>query len=157
VDIILPQEQMNKVRDPESRESWTLPLFSQGQTRSRGVEPVDRIKTAAAACIPPFSEMALRVRRDRKGLSVIRPVQRKHRLAMLSNGLMELPKDVPWTVLVANFTPEPVMVTRGQVLGLVEEPRAVMFTQSDPMPETSVKNGPDLEGLQLDVSDELRP
>jgi hypothetical protein len=113
------------------------------------LKKVDHIKATAAACIPTYSEMALRVRSDRTGLSVIRPVQRKHRPAMLSNGLMELPKDAHWTVLVANFTPEPVMVTRGQVLGLAGEPPAVgvLFTQSDAMPETSVKNGPDLEGL----------
>ena len=110
------------MKTPDSRETWTMPLVTHSTSRPRAQVTIARVKSTAALSIPPYSEMAVQLRSDRHGLSLVRPMQRKDKHVFLSNGLIEVPEDTPWTVLVANFSSVPVYVSRGQVLGMIEEP-----------------------------------
>jgi hypothetical protein len=76
----------------------------------------------AAACIPPLTEMLVKVRSERAGLSLIRPVQRRRSPVFVANGLVEIPGDRQREVWMANFPDKPAMVTRGQVVGVAEVP-----------------------------------
>jgi hypothetical protein len=83
------------------------------------------VKKAGDFCIPPYTEMAARVRSDRAGLSIIRPIKRERNTVFVASGLVELVADRPWVTLVSKFLSDLVTVFRRQELGLAEEHSAI--------------------------------
>jgi hypothetical protein len=61
------------------------------------------VKAAGDFCIPPYAEMAARVRSNRAGLSIIRPIIRERNPVFVASGLVELVADRPWVTLVSKF------------------------------------------------------
>jgi hypothetical protein len=83
------------------------------------------VRAAADVCVPPMTEMCIYVRSDRKGLSAVRPVQRKRQQVFLANGLIDIENGDRWIAWVANISEVPVTLNRGQVVGMAEEPPTV--------------------------------
>jgi hypothetical protein len=80
------------------------------------------VRVAQAVTIPAMSEMSVRVRTNRSGLSLIRPAYRcSHDYVHAKNGLLDLPKGgEPFECLVANFSPHPLTLRKDQVVGVCE-------------------------------------
>jgi transposase InsO family protein len=156
VELILPREKKVTLWDPRSREKSDVYLYS---TRRQGSDPkgTSWVRTVAAVCVPPMTEMRIRVRSDRQGLSLIRPVQRRRNPVFMANGLIEVPRDGPWTAWVANMSENPVTLARGQVVGVAEEPPSTcVMVASLKSPAESTGDDP-LDDLDLDVDMEDRP
>jgi hypothetical protein len=66
VELILPREKKVTLWDPRSREKSDVYLYS---TRRQGSDPkgTSWVRTVAAVCVPPMTEMRIRVRSDRQG------------------------------------------------------------------------------------------
>jgi RNase H-like domain found in reverse transcriptase/Reverse transcriptase (RNA-dependent DNA polymerase)/Integrase zinc binding domain/Integrase core domain len=151
VDLIQPRERKVTLRDPETNDRCSVHLET-----SKSSDPQNRaaswVKAAAAVCVPPMTELSIRVRSERSGLSVIRLSPRHRSPVFLSNGLAELPVDEPCMVWVANFSDNPVTLHRGQVIGVAEEPPSTCFVVPPIDPLQSKDKAVRLEDIELEVS-----
>jgi hypothetical protein len=63
-------------------------------------------------------------------MSMVRPIQRRSSPAFVSNGLIKFPVEGTTVMLVANFSDDPIYITRGQTLGYSEEPVELFYFEA---------------------------
>jgi hypothetical protein len=123
---IIPREKAVWVHDPGTEDRWLVQLMSKTEREKSGPRATELVKVAADVCIAPLTEQVIPMRSDRAGLSLVTPVQRRRSPVFTANGLIDLPQEGTATMLVANFSKEPLMLRRGREVGNNEEPSAVL-------------------------------
>jgi hypothetical protein len=127
VNLIFPREKRVVLWDPKTQERMLEMLYT-GKPDAKAPERDNWVKSAADLCVTPLTEMRIDVRSGRAGLSVVRPKQRCRCNVVLENGLVDKLPEGLWSVWVASVSENPVMVSRGQVLGVALEPPATFFS-----------------------------
>jgi hypothetical protein len=123
---ILPRDKSVWVRNPETEERWLVSLLSKTDREKTGAKSTAFLKVAADFCIAPLTEQVILVGSDSAGLSLITPVQRRRSPVFTANCLIDLPREGTATMLVVNFSDEPLALRRCRVTGKAEEPQAVL-------------------------------
>jgi Reverse transcriptase (RNA-dependent DNA polymerase) len=115
VSSIFPRKKAILVNLPGYREPVEV------QLHSKNINSTATVRAAITRAIPAFSEAWLTVHTNRQGLSVVYPPRNKDRLVQVKNAVVEVPgKAQPFQVLVANFSEHPLLVRKGQVVGLAD-------------------------------------
>jgi transposase InsO family protein len=124
VEAILPQDRRLQLVG-----GTAVPFTNEGQSH---VSPVYIVRTHL---VPPRSEMVVKVRSGRTGLSQMRAEPRRTGTPRLANGLVDVVDNV-CLVKVANFSDAPKTVQAGTLLGYASSVAAVFTTAAaeDQMP-----------------------
>lgn len=117
IPILTPDEQTPEFLAENSERSGEASLCSSAD-RVRKSAPPYRIRLAKAVTLPGFSQCAVRVSSDARGLCLIEP---KHGVFVkyqvrASNGVFEAHPDRPTTLVVSNFGETPRKLPKGMVI-----------------------------------------